>query len=103
MPKPSWFGESIVINVANPAAGNTALIQPPGGTMWHVLSITANFLAGAGVGNRYLNIAHVNGVVDTGILFNSTVIVAAGNWNFECSSLFTGIPYTWLSRIVFPL
>lgn len=103
MPKPDWFGESIVFPVVNPAAGASCLIQPPAGTMWHVLSISANFTCSAAVADRRLYIAHVNGLVDTGLVFNGTAFAALGTAAFECSSLFTGASYNVIGHILFPL
>ena len=103
MPKPDWFGESIFFQIANPAAGVNAVVQPDGGTLWHVLSISAAFLAGAAAANRYLYIAHVNGVVDTGLIYSSSAIVAGGSGTYQCSSFYQGQPYDFGGNILFPL
>jgi hypothetical protein len=103
MPKPDWFGESIVFNVAAPAAGVAAAVLPPAGTVWHVLSISAAIVTDATVANRTLYIAHVNGLYDTGMLLQSVTIPATTTRYWECTSFYYGIPFVILSRFMFPL
>ncbi len=103
MPKPNWFGESIVFQIANPAAGALVEVRPAAGTLWHVLSINASFLASAAVANRFLYMADRNGVSDTGHVFYPTATVAGGNPIIAASSRWTGNPIGVAGYLQFPL
>ncbi len=98
------FGALVNVGPTNPAAGADAVVTVPVNTRWQVVSVTAQFNAGAGVGNRNPSLIYTDASPHTFMRSPFvTNVTTATTWLFAWMSGFGAQVANPLNRIALSL